>query len=172
MICATHGVTKIETVGAMAFYKNHPWMVDFLTGDSFVENGHKLDQLEKKPILTNILKYTHQSFHKFIQTSCMYMHLYVSFDSLCITGFGGDFFGPNIIFPNPFDRGEEYVCGVGVSPTDQDEDHLTGHTGCLSRLLMVAWELKNLPRRFWPGGKLCLSNTELGSWGSCFFCRM
>lgn len=43
VICATHGVTKIETVGAMAFYKTIPWMVDFLTGDSFVENGHKLD---------------------------------------------------------------------------------------------------------------------------------
>lgn len=27
------------------------------------------------------------------------------------------------------------------------QDHLTGHTGCLSRLLLVAWELKNLPRR-------------------------
>ena len=42
--------------------------------------------------------------------------------------------------------GEEYVCGVGVSPTDQDEDHITGHTGCLNRLLLVAWELQNLPR--------------------------
>ena len=42
--------------------------------------------------------------------------------------------------------GEEYVCGVGVSPTDQDEDHLTGHVGCLNRLLQVAWELQNLPR--------------------------
>ncbi|CAK8993425.1 unnamed protein product [Durusdinium trenchii] len=42
--------------------------------------------------------------------------------------------------------GEEYVCGVGVSPTDQDEDHMTGHMGCLNRLLTVAWELKNLPR--------------------------
>eukprot|EP00435_Cladocopium_sp_Y103_P071937 s266_g38.t2 len=48
--------------------------------------------------------------------------------------------------------GEEYVCGVGVSPTDQDEDHLTGHTGCLSRLLLVAWELKNLPRTTFNSG--------------------
>ena len=68
---------------------------------------------------------------------------------LCVFGVWGDFFGRKHHFPSKTrpDRGEEYVCGVGVSPTDQDEDHLTGHTGCLSRLLMVAWELKNLPRR-------------------------
>ena len=93
-------------------------------------------------------------------------------------GFSGGFFlGPKkhqFSHPRKPDRGEEYVCGVGVSPTDQDEDHLTGHTGCLSRLLMVAWELKNLPRRgrfgrFW-GLPICWSNTQLlGSWGKLFF---
>ncbi|CAE7228078.1 gcy-9 [Symbiodinium sp. CCMP2592] len=40
--------------------------------------------------------------------------------------------------------GEEYVCGVGVSPTDQDEDHVNGHSSCLARLLGVAFELQTM----------------------------
>ncbi|CAJ1421258.1 unnamed protein product [Effrenium voratum] len=42
--------------------------------------------------------------------------------------------------------GEEYVCGVGVSPCDVDEDNLEGHQHCLGRLLAVALELQRIPR--------------------------
>ena len=127
------------------------------------------------PILTILPKYTHQNFHKF--TNILHLYAFMLHLILCVKwGFsGGYFLGPKkhqFSHPRKPDRGEEYVCGVGVSPTDQDEDHLTGHTGCLSRLLMVAWELKNLPRRgFWPfwGGKFCWSNTVAGELGEAFF---
>ena len=84
------------------FTKTISWMVDFLTGDSFVENGHKLDYIVGEK--TNTYKSTQIYTPKFpwIYTNILHLYcIYVSFDSLCITGVWGDLFWPeDIIFPS------------------------------------------------------------------------